>query len=114
MAGQLSNLTAGITHTLGERAVTVLTINGRARAPQGSVNLVTDVVVFPPVNPAIPAVPKLGQWVTANPRVRVMGVPVIDSGSVGIVYKITATGPQPLVAYNPMTVIQGDPRAFLR
>jgi len=111
MAGQLSNTAVGIQDGTGTRALTTLSINTRARSPQGKVNLVSDVVMFPPI---CPGVGRIGQWIAGSPRVRVMGVPVIDSSSVGTIYGVYLGAP--FVAptpYSPMTVAQGDPRARL-
>ena len=107
MAGQLSSFPSGIqSNTDQKRAIATLSINGRARNPQGAVGLVTDLVIFKPDNPAIP---QIGQWFMANQRVRVMGTPTVGQSAVGIVYLIPP-GPSP-TPIGPMSVVQGDPRS---
>lgn len=102
MPGQVASFPAGIENAEGLRAVSSLSINGRVSTPLGSVGLVTDFVTFGPT--------KVGQWVTPNARVRVMGTPTVGKSSIGISYDVVVPGPPPLVATGPMQVVQGDPR----
>ncbi|NVB36419.1 hypothetical protein G6O69_01155 [Pseudenhygromyxa sp. WMMC2535] len=112
MAGPISNAPTGIQDGEGVRALSTLSINGRARASNQKIGLVTDMVLF---TPPVGAVGRFGLWISGNQRVRVMGVPTVGQSAAGTTYTVEALPVLPTVVpdgppENLMTVAQGSAR----